>query len=111
MANISSGFKPSDGPVHKCSANQSIFIENTTRGKVILALYADDIILNASDSEGIQKTKEKIYMGLSHPKGRALGRGLLYKNHGHFNIEGFSNADWTGSPDDRKSTSGFYTMV
>ncbi|XP_068657935.1 uncharacterized mitochondrial protein AtMg00810-like [Aristolochia californica] len=41
----------------------------------------------------------------------ASGRGLLYKNHGHFNIEGFLDAGWAGSLDDRKSTSGFYTMV
>ncbi|XP_068659151.1 secreted RxLR effector protein 161-like, partial [Aristolochia californica] len=41
----------------------------------------------------------------------APGRGLLYKKHGHFNIEGFSDADWAGSPDDRKSTSGYCTLV
>ncbi|XP_068639436.1 uncharacterized protein [Aristolochia californica] len=43
--------------------------------------------------------------------GGALGRELPYKNYGHFNIEGFSDADRTCSPDDRKSTSGFCTMV
>ncbi|XP_068649659.1 uncharacterized mitochondrial protein AtMg00810-like [Aristolochia californica] len=42
---------------------------------------------------------------------RAPGRGILYKNHGLFNIEGFSNADWARSPDDRKSTSGYCAMV
>ncbi|XP_068639489.1 secreted RxLR effector protein 161-like [Aristolochia californica] len=36
------------------------------------------------------------------------GRGLLYKSHGHFYIEGFSDADWVASPDDRKSTWGFF---
>ncbi|XP_068666468.1 uncharacterized mitochondrial protein AtMg00810-like [Aristolochia californica] len=38
-------------------------------------------------------------------------RGLPYKNHGHFNIKGFSDADWAGSLDDKKSTLGFCTMV
>ncbi|XP_068638429.1 uncharacterized mitochondrial protein AtMg00810-like [Aristolochia californica] len=30
---------------------------------------------------------------LQYLKG-ALGRGFLYKNHGHFNIEGFLDVDW-----------------
>src|SRR5262249_40378210 len=34
----------------------------------------------------------------------ALGRGVLYKNHGHDHIKCFSNADWTGSKIDRRST-------
>ncbi|XP_068657910.1 uncharacterized mitochondrial protein AtMg00810-like [Aristolochia californica] len=47
---------------------------------------------------------------LRYMKG-APGRGLPYKNHGHFNIERFSDAEWAGSLDDKKSTFGFYTMV
>jgi hypothetical protein len=37
----------------------------------------------------------------------ALGRGILYENHGHTHIECFSNADWAGSKVDRRSTSGY----
>ena len=37
-------------------------------------------------------------------------RGLMFKKHGHLNIEGYSDADWTGSSD-RKSTSGYFTFV
>ena len=39
------------------------------------------------------------------------GRGILYKNHGHVNICGFSDADWAGCSTDRRSTSGYYTFV
>ncbi|XP_068653861.1 uncharacterized mitochondrial protein AtMg00810-like [Aristolochia californica] len=153
-----------------CSADHSVFIENTTRGKVILAIYVDDILLTGSDSKGIQKIKERIFtefmtkdlglqkyfVGIEVLQSRhgivlsqikyalhlleetrmtgckpvdtpmdantklcggtgedvgAPGRGLLYKNHGHFNITGFSDANWAGSPDDRKSTSGFFTVI
>lgn len=36
----------------------------------------------------------------------APGRGLVYKDHGHFEIEGFSDADWAGDALDRESITG-----
>ena len=42
---------------------------------------------------------------------KAPGRGLLYRDHGHKKVEAFSDADWAGSPIDRRSTSGFCTFV
>ncbi|XP_068644708.1 uncharacterized mitochondrial protein AtMg00820-like [Aristolochia californica] len=45
---------------YRCSVDHSIFVENTTRGKVILAVYVDGIILTGSDFEGNQKIKERI---------------------------------------------------
>ncbi|XP_022152743.1 uncharacterized protein LOC111020391 [Momordica charantia] len=41
----------------------------------------------------------------------APGRGLLYKDHGHLNIECFSDADWAGSKENRRSTSGYCVFV
>jgi hypothetical protein len=41
----------------------------------------------------------------------ASGRGILMKNHGHVDLIGYSDADYAGSPRDRKSTSGFYMFV
>ncbi|CAM8884740.1 unnamed protein product [Rhodiola kirilowii] len=38
------------------------------------------------------------------------GRGLVYGSHGHENIECFSDADWAGSKEDRRSTSGYGIM-
>ncbi|GAB2268978.1 Belongs to the helicase [Dionaea muscipula] len=38
-------------------------------------------------------------------------RGLLYSDHGHRRIERFSDADWAGSPSDRKSTIGYCVFV
>ena len=34
----------------------------------------------------------------------ALGRGILYKNHGHTRIECFSDADWARSKEDGRFT-------
>ena len=37
----------------------------------------------------------------------ALGRGILYKKHGHIRIKLFSDANWVGSKDNRRSTLGY----
>ncbi|KAL0313654.1 UNVERIFIED_CONTAM: Retrovirus-related Pol polyprotein from transposon RE1 [Sesamum calycinum] len=39
------------------------------------------------------------------------GKGLLFKRHRHVKIEAYSDADYAGSKDDRKSTSGYCTYV
>jgi hypothetical protein len=37
---------------------------------------------------------------------RASGLGILYRPNGHLRVEGFTDADWAGSPSDRRSTTG-----
>ena len=41
----------------------------------------------------------------------APGKGILFSKNGHLQIEAFADADWAGSPDDRRSTSGYCTLV
>ena len=41
----------------------------------------------------------------------ALERGILYNNHGHNRLECFTDANWAGSKEDRRSTSGYYVFV
>ena len=40
-----------------------------------------------------------------------LGRGILYSNHGHNRVECFTDVDWVGSKEDRRSTSGYCVFV
>ena len=47
---------------------------------------------------------------LKYIKG-APGKGLIYENRGHTQIVGYSDADWAGSPIDRRSTSGYCVLV
>ena len=35
------------------------------------------------------------------------GHGLLYKANGHLWVEAYTDANWVGSPSDRKSTTGY----
>ncbi|XP_077228570.1 uncharacterized protein LOC143861542 [Tasmannia lanceolata] len=39
------------------------------------------------------------------------GKGLLFQRHGHQRIEGYTEADWAGSPADRRSTTGYCTFI
>ncbi|XP_024310449.1 uncharacterized protein LOC106866887 isoform X2 [Brachypodium distachyon] len=39
------------------------------------------------------------------------GKGLLYTCHGNLQIECYTDADWAGSVDDRRSTSGYCTFI
>jgi hypothetical protein len=41
---------------------------------------------------------------------RAPGLGILYRPNGHLRVEGFTDADWAGSPSDRRSTTGYCTF-
>jgi hypothetical protein len=47
---------------------------------------------------------------LKYIKG-APGKGLLYGDRGHTQIVGYSDADWAGSPADRRSTSGYCVFI
>ena len=40
-----------------------------------------------------------------------LGRVLFYGIHSHLRIEMFTNADWAGSPSDRRSTTRYCTFL
>ncbi|WVZ83587.1 hypothetical protein U9M48_030719 [Paspalum notatum var. saurae] len=39
------------------------------------------------------------------------GKGLMFKSHGHLNLEGYCDADWGSCLDDRRSTSGYCVFV
>nr|CAN79194.1 hypothetical protein VITISV_000236 [Vitis vinifera] len=40
-----------------------------------------------------------------------LGQGMLYEDRGHTQIVGYTDADWAGSPSDRRSTSGYCVFI
>jgi hypothetical protein len=42
---------------------------------------------------------------------RALGLGILYRPNEHLRVEGFTDADWAGSPSNRWSTIGYCTLL
>ncbi|XP_042067375.1 uncharacterized mitochondrial protein AtMg00810-like [Salvia splendens] len=36
---------------------------------------------------------------------------LMFEKHGHMEVHGFTDADWAGNPNDRKSTASYFTFV
>ncbi|KAL6180592.1 hypothetical protein ACLB2K_047253 [Fragaria x ananassa] len=41
----------------------------------------------------------------------ALGKGLVFRKHGHLSTSGYTDADWVGNITDRRSTSGYFIFV
>ncbi|CAK9158417.1 unnamed protein product [Ilex paraguariensis] len=39
------------------------------------------------------------------------GKGLMYSENDHLNIDGYTDADWARNISDRKSTSSYFTFV
>ena len=53
---------------------------------------------------------ETVYQILKYSK-RAPSRSLFFKKNVRRNIEAFTNADWAGSIDDKRSTLRYYKFV
>ncbi|RVW32653.1 putative mitochondrial protein [Vitis vinifera] len=98
---------------------------------IYLVVYVDDIVITSSDQDGIQKLKQhlfthfqtkdfgetQVFLGIEitqSSSGVVLSKGsqgVLYENRGHTQVVGYTDADWAGSPTDRRSTSGYCVFI
>ncbi|XP_047331548.1 secreted RxLR effector protein 161-like [Impatiens glandulifera] len=53
---------------------------------------------------------DAVYRILRYLKTKS-GKGLLFKPQGHLDVQGYTDSDWDGSLDDRRSTSGYCAFV
>eukprot|EP00253_Pinus_taeda_P009646 PITA_09646 len=105
----------------RCHSDNTIYIKKVGKSLIILVLYVDDLILTGSDPNLINHVKsnlknkfEMIDLGHLH---YFLGLQVLQSKEGislsQSNAKtspllvGFTNSDWAGDPDDRKSTAGY----
>ncbi|RVW53684.1 Retrovirus-related Pol polyprotein from transposon RE1 [Vitis vinifera] len=112
----------------RSTVDHSVFYHHNSSGQCIyLVVYVDDIVITGSDQNGIQKLKckpvdtpmdpnVKLIPGQGEPLGdpgryRTPAQGVLYENRGHTQVVGYTNADWVGSPTDRRSTSGYCVFI
>ncbi|XP_072052133.1 uncharacterized mitochondrial protein AtMg00810-like [Arachis hypogaea] len=41
----------------------------------------------------------------------ALGSGIIFKRNGYLKVEAYTDANWAGNQNDRRSTAGYFTLV
>ncbi|RVW15162.1 Retrovirus-related Pol polyprotein from transposon TNT 1-94 [Vitis vinifera] len=51
------------------------------------------------------------YLTITRPDISFPCQGVLYENRGHTQVVGYTDADWAGSPTDRRSTSGYCVFI
>ncbi|XP_043725672.1 uncharacterized mitochondrial protein AtMg00810-like [Telopea speciosissima] len=106
----SSKFTTNDAPLHDVGQYQCLV------GRLIyLTITRPDIAYAVSYVSQFMQAPTHGHMELIDQLLRYLkaspGRGVLMKNNGHTEIVGYIDADWAGSPVDRRSTTGFCTFV
>ena len=71
--------------------------------------YAVGVVSRAMHRPQIRHMEAVIRI-LRYLKGTS-GRGVLYQKNGHLDVVAYTDADWAGDRDDRRSTSGYFTLV
>ncbi|GAB2270388.1 N-alpha-acetyltransferase 16, NatA auxiliary subunit [Dionaea muscipula] len=118
------GAKPSDTPILpgvKLAPEEGAVLDNPERYKRLvgklnyLTITRPDIAFSVSIVSQFMSDPhtphwEAALHILKYIKGHP-SRGLLYSDHGHCHIDGFSDVDWAGFPFDRRSTSGCCVFV
>nr|GEX14744.1 putative ribonuclease H-like domain-containing protein [Tanacetum cinerariifolium] len=114
------GFKQSN-------SNHTLFLKR--KGKLItcLIIYVNDMISTGNDEEEITRLRTnlfkefemkdlgrlKYFLGievLRYLKGTP-GHVVLFKANGHLETQVYTDADWAGDKGNRRSTSGYFTIV
>nr|XP_016476212.1 PREDICTED: uncharacterized mitochondrial protein AtMg00810-like [Nicotiana tabacum] len=87
-------------------SKRGIFI---SQRKYILDLLKESGMTGCRPAESPVESNHKLQSGVGESS--APGKGLLFSKHDHLQIEAFTDADWAGSLDERRSTSGYCTLV
>nr|GEV94945.1 putative ribonuclease H-like domain-containing protein [Tanacetum cinerariifolium] len=116
--------KPDDMPTME---NQKLFMEENTElvnktryqrlvGKLIYLTHTrPDIAYAVGVVSRFMHQPQAAHMDaviriISYLKGTA-GHGILFGSNGHLDIQIYTDADWAGDKDKRRSTSGYFSLV
>ncbi|XP_028097041.1 uncharacterized protein LOC114296914 [Camellia sinensis] len=117
------GYRPADSPIevnhHLCSGVGDLVEKERYQRLVGRLIYLSHTRPDIAYAVGIMSQfmhepraphLDAVYRILRYLKS-APGKGILFSNHGHLRLEAFTDADWAGSIDDRRSISGYYAFV
>nr|GFD10246.1 putative reverse transcriptase, RNA-dependent DNA polymerase [Tanacetum cinerariifolium] len=117
-------FKPVDTPM---MVNQKLYMEEKAKladkgryqrivGKLIYLshtrldiAYAVGVVSQFMHQPQISYMKAVLRI-IRYLKG-TLGHGVLFKANGHLETQVYTDADWAGDKGNRRSTSGYFTLV
>eukprot|EP00253_Pinus_taeda_P007283 PITA_07283 len=95
-----------------CHSDNIVYTKKVDKSLIIFVLYVDDLILTGSDPNLINDVKSSLknkfeMTDLGHLH-YFLGLQVLQsKEEASPLLVGFTDFDWAGDPDDRKSTAGY----
>ncbi|KAL8104492.1 hypothetical protein AgCh_028637 [Apium graveolens] len=117
------GCRPADSPIeanHKLYGDTGDTVDITRYQRLVgrliyLSHTRQDIayvvgVVSRYMHDPRQPHLDAVYMILRYLKA-APGKGVMFTNNEHLGVESYTNADWVGCLDDRRSTSGYYTFV
>eukprot|EP00253_Pinus_taeda_P028708 PITA_28708 len=97
----------------RCYSDNTVYTKKVGNSLIILVLYVDDLILTGSDPNLINHVKSSLkkkfemtdlgHLHFSRSSSLAIQGGAKAAPL----LVGFTDSDWAGDPDDRKSTAGY----
>eukprot|EP00253_Pinus_taeda_P032567 PITA_32567 len=105
----------------RCHSDNTVYTKKEGKSLIILVLYVDDLILTGSDPNLINHVKSSLkkkfemtylghlhyFLGLQVLQSKEVQFGIHYSAEASPLLVGFTDSDWAGDPDDRKSTAGY----
>jgi Reverse transcriptase (RNA-dependent DNA polymerase) len=96
---------PTDKERYQRLVEKLIYLSHT-RPDIAYAVSVVSQFMHSPNEEHMEAVKQI----LRYLKG-SPGRGLTFRKNGHLEVKGYTDADWAGALDDRKSTAGYFTFV
>ncbi|XP_037492732.1 uncharacterized mitochondrial protein AtMg00810-like [Jatropha curcas] len=102
---LKEGGEPADKELYQRLVGKLIYLSHT-RPDIAYAVGVVSQFMQSPQKEHM----EAVIRIVRYLKGTP-GHGILFRDNEHLEIEAYTDADWAGNPNDRKSTSGYFTLV
>ena len=119
--------------------DHTLFLKRSGNQITCLVIYVDDMVITGNDSKEIDRLRSKLFqefemkdlgqlkyfLGIEVLRSREgifinqrkyildllAEAGIFYSKNDNLDLIGYTDADWAGDREDRKSTSGYFTLV